>query len=52
MWECSQSQKFFRSYSHDQATLEPMECVKVDQCMLGRKDDANRFPHLTSLLAS
>ena len=46
MWDCVQSQRFFRASPRDQATLEPMECVKVDQCTLGLKDDISHLPHL------
>ncbi|CAE7536321.1 RE2 [Symbiodinium microadriaticum] len=46
MWDCVQSQRFFKANPRDEATLEPMECVKVDQCMLGLKDDVNNLPHL------
>ncbi|CAE7561028.1 RE2 [Symbiodinium necroappetens] len=46
MWDCVQSQRFFRANPRDEATLEPMECVKVDQCMLSLKDDINHLPHL------
>ncbi|CAE7224139.1 RE2, partial [Symbiodinium sp. CCMP2456] len=46
MWDCSHSRRFFRGFPRDQATLEPMECVKLDQCMLGLKDEINHLPHL------
>ena len=46
MWDCVQSQRFFRTGPKDHATLEPMECVKVDQCMLGLKDEHNHLLHM------
>ena len=50
MWECPQSQKFFRDFLRDfpldKAAMEPMECVKTDQCMPGLKDE---IKHLSQL---
>ena len=41
MWDCKQSQRFFHKEPQDLATLEPMECVKIDQCMFGLCDRDN-----------
>ncbi|CAE7562382.1 RE1 [Symbiodinium sp. CCMP2592] len=46
MWDCKASQSFFRQRPKDEATLEPVECVKIDQCMFGLCDKDNGMPHM------
>ena len=46
MWDTKQSQSFFNKQLTDSATLEPLECVKVDQCSVGLCDTINGLPHL------
>ena len=46
IWDYTQSQKLFQEFVHDKATLEPMECVKIDQRMLGLVDSVNGLPRM------
>ncbi|CAE7219311.1 TY4B-J [Symbiodinium sp. KB8] len=46
MWDTKQSQTMFNKQLCDSATMEPLECVKVDQCSVGLCDTVNGLPHL------
>ena len=38
--------EIIQGFVHDKATLEPMECVKIDQRMLGLVDSVNGLPRM------
>ncbi|CAE7212571.1 RE2 [Symbiodinium sp. CCMP2592] len=46
MRSCRESTNFFEKGPKDAGTVEPAECVKVDQCAYGLRDHDNHLPHL------